>query len=75
MSLRKSCWVTPISVRWKKEREALRRYLVEKGGLLFVDTLPHRMWSKDVPVSRWSFRMKAELREILPESRIVPMLL
>jgi len=49
------------------EREALRKYLVEEGGLLFVDTLPHRMWSKDLLVSRWSFRMKAELREILPE--------
>jgi len=51
----------------QKEREALRKYLVEKGGLLFVDTLPHRMWSKDILVSRWSFRTKAELREILPE--------
>jgi len=49
------------------EREALRKYLVERGGLLFIDTLPYRMWSKDVPVSLWSFRMKAELREILPE--------
>ena len=52
------------------EREALRKYLVEKGGLLFIDTLPYRMWSKDVPVSIWSFRMKAELREILPEYTI-----
>ncbi|MBC8232823.1 sigma-70 family RNA polymerase sigma factor [bacterium] len=51
----------------QNEREALRKYLVEKGGLLFIDTLPYRMWSKDVPVSLWSFRMKAELREILPE--------
>ena len=49
------------------ERKALRKYLVEEGGLLFIDTLPHRMWSADVPVCRWSFRMKAELREILPE--------
>ncbi|MBM3242648.1 sigma-70 family RNA polymerase sigma factor [Candidatus Poribacteria bacterium] len=52
------------------EKEALRKYLVEEGGVLFIDTLPHRMWSKDVPVSRWSFRMKAELREILPEYSI-----
>jgi RNA polymerase sigma-70 factor (ECF subfamily) len=52
------------------EREALRKYLVEKGGLLFIDTLPHRMWSEDVPASRWSLRMKAELREILPEYSI-----
>ena len=55
------------------ERQQLRKYLVEKGGVLFVDTLPQIISSyygnqKTLgPPYPWSTRMKRELRTILPE--------
>jgi len=57
----------------KMERERIRKYLLEKGGILFIDTQPRinalakkGQWApgRSYP---WSMRMKRELRTILPE--------
>jgi len=56
-----------------RERQHLRKYLIEKGGVLFVDTLPRIISSYYGkrqtlgPPYPWSTRMKRELRTILPE--------
>ena len=56
-----------------RERQRLRKYLIEKGGVLFVDTLPRIISSYYGkrqtlgPPYPWSTRMKRELRTILPE--------
>lgn len=48
------------------ERKRLREYLLEKGGILVVDTQARiNMLSKEE--YPWSKKMKRELREILPE--------
>jgi len=52
------------------ERKQLREYLVQKGGILFVDAWP----SLTTPVSGsgefpWAIRMKQELEKILPGYR------
>lgn len=57
----------------KMEKERIRKYLLEKGGILFIDTQPRinalakkGQWApgRSYP---WSMRMKRELRTILPE--------
>lgn len=47
------------------ERKCLRKYLVEKGGILVIDTEARLNPSKQRYL--WSRRMKVELRKILPE--------
>jgi hypothetical protein len=57
----------------KMEKERIRKYLLEKGGILFIDTQPRLnaiakkgKWAPGQAFP-WSMRMKQELREILPE--------
>ena len=48
------------------ERKRLREYLIEKGGILVVDTRP-RINTVNKEAYPWSRKMKNELRKILPE--------
>ncbi len=49
------------------EREALRRYLVEKGGLIFFDECGHDMLNTPL-----AMRLIAELHRAVPEYPIIP---
>jgi hypothetical protein len=55
------------------ERQGLRKYLVERGGVLFVDTMCRILALHDGNIKKvgphypWSTRMKRELRNLLPE--------
>jgi hypothetical protein len=57
----------------ESERQHLRKYLVEEGGVLFVDTMCRILESHDGNTKKvgphypWSTQMKRELQTILPE--------
>ena len=49
------------------ERKRLRKYLIDKRGLLIIDVPPKTVRGGEYP---WSRRMKRELKTILPEYRL-----
>jgi len=49
------------------ERKRLRKYLIDKRGLLIIDVPPKTVRGEEYP---WSRRMKRELKTILPEYRL-----